>query len=89
MTMLKAYAVNDSDLYAAATADEAVKAYLEHCGEDVEVEAGYPIELSDADIDKPIPAFDEDEQPTGEMTSIRQFLAEHGDQPGFLASSDY
>lgn len=87
--MLKAYAVDDSDLYAASSPEEAIRVYREHCGEDIEVTAGYPIELSDEDLDKPIPAFDEDERPTGEMTSVRQFLIEHGDEPGFLATSEY
>lgn len=87
--MLKAYVVDDSDLYAASSPEEAIRVYRDHCGEEVDIAAGYPIELSDEDLDKPIPAFDENEVATGEMTSIRQFLVEHGDEPGFLASSDY
>lgn len=87
--MLKAFACDDSDLYAARDADEAIRLWKEHNGETAEMDDGYPVELSDEDLDKPIPAFDENENRTGEMTSVRQFLIEHGDEPGWLAGSDY
>jgi len=83
---LKAFQCDDSDLYAAHDADEAAALHFDLVGD--EPEDGYPRELTDAELDAPIPAFDEDENPTGEITSIRQFLAEHGDEPGWLAGSE-
>lgn len=86
--MLKAYACNDSDLYAAASLEQAAKVYEEHVGEPPD--DGYPVELTDADMDKRYPAFDENENPIeGQTTSVREMLVEHGDEPGWLAGSDW
>lgn len=86
--MLKAYACDDSDLYAAESLEQAANIYEEHTG--VPPNVGYPVELTDADLDKRYPAFDEDENPIeGQTTSVREMLAEHGDEPGWLAGSDY
>ena len=83
--MLKAYAGTDCDLYAAESAEQARVLCEEQMGEPCD--EGYPRELTDAELDAPQPEFDEDERPTGGKTSIRQMLAEHGDEPGWLAGS--
>lgn len=85
--MLKAFRCDDTDLYAAKDAEQAAAVYEAQCGE--KPEAGYPEELTDAELDAPQPEFDENEQRTGGTTSIRQMLAEHGDDPGWLAGSEW
>lgn len=86
--MLKAFACDDSDLYAAENAEQAAALYRECSGEGTE--DGYPRELTDAELDIRYPAFDEDERPIeGQTTSVREMLAEHGDEPGWLAGSDW
>lgn len=84
---LKVYACDESDLYAATTAEQAAALYEELYG--VRPEAGYPRELTDAELDAPQPEFDEDERQTGNMTSVRQMLADHGNEPGWLAGSEW
>ena len=84
---LKVYACDDSELYAAESAEQAAALYTETTGEPTE--DGYPRELMDAELDTPQPEFDEDERRTGNMTSVRQMLAEHGDEPGWLAGSEW
>jgi len=85
--MLKAFACDDSDLYAAENADQAEQLYVEHVGEPCE--EGYPRELTDAELDAEQPEFDENEERTGGTTSVRQMLVEHGDEPGWLAGCDW
>lgn len=88
-TDLKAYQCDDYDLYAARDAEEAKRLWHEQCGHDDPMEDGYPRELSDAELDRRQPAFDEDGTLIeGETTSIREMLAEHGDEPGWLAGSE-
>lgn len=82
---LKVYACDEYDLYAAESAEQAAALYKEMTGESPE--DGYPRELTDAELDTPQPEFDEDERKTGNMTSVRQMLAEHGKEPGWLAGS--
>lgn len=86
--MLKAYACDDSDLYAAESAEQAAQLYRDQVGE--EPEDGYPRELDDEELDKRQPAFDEYERVIeGETTSVREMLAEHGNEPGWLAGSTW
>lgn len=86
--MLKAFACDDSDLYAAENAEQAAQVYRDMCGD--EPDEGYPRELTDAELDIRYPAFDENECPIeGQTTSVREMLAEYGDEPGFLAGSDW
>lgn len=87
INVLKVFQCDDSDFYAAVSAEQAAALYEDMTGE--RPEDPYPAELTDAQLDDPIPAFDEDENPTGEMTCVRQFLAEHGDEPGWLCGCDY
>lgn len=80
---LKAFQIGD-DLYAAASAEQAASLFTEQTGEPCDEEVR---ELDDAELDKPQPEFDEDEQIIeGAFTSVRQMLREHGDEPGWLAA---
>lgn len=86
-SQLKAFQCNDTELFAATDAKQAAELYEAYTGDPVE--DGYPQELTDAELDAPQPEFDENEQRTGRTTSVRQFLAEHGDEPGWLAGSEW
>lgn len=83
---LKAFQCSDNDWYAAKDAAEASLLHADLCGD--APEDPYPAELTDEELDRPLPEFDEDEQQTGNMTSLRQILAEHGDEPGWLAGTE-
>lgn len=88
MSNLKAYAVGDMDIYAATSADEALNlANEDHGGEFPTFDVEDVIELSDSDLDKEYPEIDEDEVPTGGVTTIRLWLEEKL-SPGWLAGSD-
>ena len=88
--MLKAYQCDDSDVYAAESAEQAAQLWREHVGGDEPMDDEYPQELTDGQLDVRYPAFDEDERPIeGETTSIREMLAEHGDTPGWLCGSEW
>lgn len=81
MTQLKAFYVDDMPtIYAAATAEEAARLHEFDLGEPCE--DGYPYLVTDAELDKPVPETDEDEQPTGVMTTMRAWLADA--TPGHL-----
>lgn len=81
--MLKVYRCGDEDLYAAENAEQARKLCEEMTGEPLADE--YLQELTDAELDAEQPEFDEDERQTGGTTTVRRMLAEHGDEPGWLA----
>lgn len=86
---LKVFECDDSDIFAARDADEAVRLWREMVGEDEELESGYPREWTDEELDKRVQAFDEDERPIeGETTSAREWLAE-ATEPGWLAGSNW
>lgn len=86
---MKAFHIDDETIYAGATADEAVAAYLADVGEDAEfIEDGYPREVTDAELDAPTPEIDEDERPTGAMTSMRAYLNEMT-EAGYLAGTSW
>lgn len=88
--MLKAYQCDEYDLYAAHDAEEAKRLWHEQCGHDDPMEDEYPRELTGEELDRRQPAFDEDGDPIkGETTSVREMLAEHGDEPGWLAGSEW
>ncbi|MCF3495483.1 hypothetical protein GUK70_04115 [Stenotrophomonas maltophilia] len=85
MTQLKAFYVDDMpSIYAAATPEEAARLYEEDMGDPCE--DGYPREVPAAELDRSIPEFGEDEQPTGEMTTMRTWLEEAS--PGFLCGAE-
>lgn len=88
MTELKAFACDEMDIYAAESAEKAAEMYLDTTGE--EPEEGYPRELTDDELDARQPAFDENENRIeGKTTSVREMLAEHGSEPGWLAGSEW
>ncbi len=85
MTQLKAFYVDDMPtIYAAATPEEAARLYEEDVGDPCD--DGYPLEVSAAELDRSIPEFGEDEQPTGEMTTMRTWLQEAS--AGFLCGAE-
>lgn len=84
MPDLKVYETDDEDWYAAESAEQAGELYTEVCGE--KPGDGYPRELTEAEMDERLQAFDEDETPIeGETTSAREMLAKFGTEPGWLA----
>lgn len=83
MTM-KVFRIDD-ELYAAFDALQASALHKDQVGEAPDEQR----ELSEKELDAPQPEFDENEQPTGGTTTIRQMLAEHGDEPGWLAGPAY
>ncbi len=86
---LKAYRVGDYDVYAATSIENALEVANEQCGDD-SFEADDVIEMDDAQLDHRHPAFDEDERPIkGQTISVREMLAAHGDEPGWLCGSEY
>jgi hypothetical protein len=90
LPMLKAFACSDSDLYAAESAEQAAVLYEDMSGKPPNAEDGYPYELTDAELDARQPAFDENKNRIeGQTTSVREMLAEHGNEPGWLAGSDW
>lgn len=84
--MLKAFMMDDyGTLYAAENAEQAARLYVEDAGEAIELEEVR--ELTDAELDAEQPETDENEQPTGGLTSVRQWLKEMS-EAGFLAGRD-
>jgi hypothetical protein len=79
---LKVFHVDDTTLFAARDTEHAVELYTEWCGEPPDM--NYVREASDEYVDREIPEFDENEAPTGRMTTIRSWLV--GAEPGFLAA---
>lgn len=83
--MLKVFRCGEYDWYAAENAEQAARLYLEQIGDELEE---LPDELTDEELDKEFPEFDEDESPTGGMTTFRKMLAEHGTEPGWLCGTE-
>lgn len=81
---MNAYQMDDYDVWAANSIEEAVSDYERETGGKVDPEEVR--QLTDAELDADIPEFDENEQPTGKMTTIRSWLADMT-KPGFLGSS--
>jgi hypothetical protein len=86
MNTLKAFQVDDCTWYAAESAEQAAELYRKDVGE--ECDDGYPSEVPDETLDRPIPEMDEDEVMTGDMTTMRAFLDE-SNGPGFLATTEW
>jgi len=82
---VKAYEMDDEPtIYAAHDADAAAMIYILDGGE--EPQDGYPRELTDEELDRERPDYDEDERQTGETTTIRRWL-EVATEPGFLGGA--
>lgn len=90
MIELKAYAVGDSDIYAAEFAEQALSLANDMHGSEYDPPFSMKdvVELVDEDLDKEYPEFDEDERPTGGVTTIRIWLSETL-TPGWLCGSDW
>lgn len=80
--MLKAFEFDDGDLYAAENPEQASRLYSENVGYEP---CDTPRELTDIELDATQPSFDENGDPDGGTTSVRQMLAEFGNEPGWLA----
>lgn len=80
----KAFQLTEDEIWAADSLDEAVDDYVATMGEQPDLEL--VCELSEDDLDRPIPEYDEDELQTGNMTSLRNYLAKMVG-PGLLAST--
>lgn len=71
----KAYEMDDEQtIYAARYADEAKAAYLLDMGGDFEIDAEYPLELTNVQLDHEFPDFDEHEVLNGKTFTIRSML---------------
>ncbi len=77
MSNLKAYAVGDSDVYAARSAEQALYLANNTC-DSVDSDPTFTMDdvilLSDSDLDKEYPEFDDNEVATGGTTTIRKCL---------------
>lgn len=82
---MKAYEMDDEPtIYAANSEEEAMRLYGQ-VGE-LPLEPGYPRELTDAELDAEQPDCDENEEPTGETTTVRRWL-EAATEPGYLCGA--
>lgn len=82
---MKVYVVSDYEWWAANSEAEARASYKHATGEDVNDDVFR--ELSDAELDREFPDTDENEQPTGAMTTFRRLLSART-APGFLAACE-
>lgn len=82
---MQAYELDDEPtIYAANSAEEAATLYLLE-GEG-ELGCGYPRELTNDELDEPILDYDENERPTGEITTIRCWL-DAATEPGYICGA--
>lgn len=82
---MKAYAMDDEPtIYAADSAEEASRLYGETGA--LPLEDGYPRELTAEELDAEQLEYDENEEPTGESTTIRRWL-EAATEPGYLCGA--
>ena len=72
---MQAYWVNDeAEVYAAHSCNDAIASYLIATGE-MPAE-GFPVALTDTELDREYQEMDENEKLTGNTTTIRTYLAE-------------
>lgn len=82
---MKAYVVSDCEWWAANSEAEARASYKQETGEDVDDDVF--TELSDVELDREFLDTDENERPTGDMTTFRRLL-DTMTEPGFLAACE-
>lgn len=82
MSKLNAYRVDDDDYYAAHNEEEASRLAALDWG----VRPSVTEQLTDAELDREVDEYDEDEKPTGRKTTLRVYLNEMT-EPGWLAGS--
>jgi hypothetical protein len=77
MSEWKIFQLNDCDWWVARSLDEAKADYEKQCGPDDGWLYDDPHELTDADMDRlKMRDTDENEQPTGELLTFREYLAQ-------------
>jgi hypothetical protein len=84
MAKMKCFQVDESNWWAGETAEQAVTAYIEECGESVREgveEFGEPQEITDMNLH-----IADDDDPKGYR--LGELLAKM-DKPGFVASTEY
>ena len=80
---MKAYWMDEENqIYAANSEEEAIAIYTADSGEAPDKD--FVRELTDEELDRERPDYDEDERPTGKMTTIRHWL-EEATEPGYIA----
>jgi hypothetical protein len=83
---MNVYQVDDlPTYYAANSVEEVIRVHFDDCGE--KIGEGYPVLVEGADLDRKVLDVDEEGDPKGRVTSLRE-LASAADKPGFLAASD-
>lgn len=88
-TNLKAFHVGDMDIYAAESAEHALQlANEQHGGDSDTFDLSDVSDVSEDYMDKEFPEFDENELPTGGVSTIRQWLLETV-TPGWLCGTEY
>jgi hypothetical protein len=80
---MKAFHVREYEIWAAESPEEVKEAYFKEHGEPVHDDDF--CELTDEELDRPFPEMNEDEVPTGRMTTLRRYLNEQ-DKPGVLVT---
>ena len=79
---MKAFWMDEETVWAAETLDDAKIDYATETGEVADDD--FVREVTDEELDRPMPETDEDEMPTGVMTTLRRYLDEMK-EAGFLA----
>jgi hypothetical protein len=72
---MKAYYINDDEIWAANSLEEAIADYEQTAGEKLENPEDVR-EATDAELDTQIKEYDDNEEPTGDTISMRQLLRE-------------
>ena len=72
---MKAYYINEDEIWAASSLEEAIADYEQTTGEKLENPEDVR-EATDAELDTQIKEYDENEEPTGDTVSMRQWLRE-------------
>ena len=73
---MKAYYINEDEIWAANSLEEAIADYEETSGEKLDNPEDVR-EATDAELDTQIKEYDDNEEPTGDTTSMRQWLREN------------
>ena len=72
---MKAYYINEDEIWAANSIEEAIADYEQTTGEKLESPEDVR-EVTESELDTQIKEYDENEEPTGDTISMRQLLRE-------------
>jgi len=72
---MKAYCINDDEIWAAHSLEEAIADYEQTSGEKLENPEDVR-EATDVELDARIKEYDDNEEPTGNTVSMREWLRE-------------